>query len=337
MAATHGLEGAAEVHGELGPSVPFSIEDLLASIGQAVIATDLDGVVLYWNAAAEDLYGWRAEEALGRNIATLTVPTMSEQMAADIMLALRSGERWSGGFPVSGRDGSLFPALVTDAGIYVDGELVGIVGVSANLGTALRPLLERSTDAALVVRADGIVSYASPAVTALFGWQEGAVMGRSFIPLVHPDDRAPLAEFLTQVAERPGGYAPLSLRIRHEDGSWTWVEAALTNLLDDPVVRGVVCNLHRSISRPAQERADERIAQLQRALDSRVVIEQAKGFLAAREGTVPDLAFERLRSHARAHDLTVREVAQRLLDGELDLGPTPPTSPSRPPHGTKGP
>lgn len=306
-------------HAQLGPGVPFSVQDLLASIGQAVIATDLEGVVLYWNAAAEDLYGWGAEEALGQNIAALTVPKMSEEMAADIMAALRSGARWSGGFPVSSRDGSVFPALVTDAGIYVDGELVGIVGVSANLGTALRPLLERSTDAAVVVRADGVVTYASPAVTSLFGWREATVMGRSFIPLVHPEDHAALAEFLTQVAERPGGYAPLALRIRHEDGSWRWVEAGLTNLLDDPVVRGVVCNLHASISRAAQERADERIAQLQHALDSRVVIEQAKGFLAAREDTTPELAFERLRGHARASDLTVREVAQRLLDGELTL------------------
>lgn len=307
------------VHAQLGRGVRFSVDDLLASIGQAVIATDLEGVVLYWNAAAEDLYGWGAEEALGQNIATLTVPRVSEEMAADIMAALRSGVPWSGGFPVSSRDGSVFPALVTDAGIYVDGELVGIVGVSANLGTALRPLLERSTDAAVVVRADGVVTYASPAVTSLFGWREGAVMGHSFIPLVHPEDHAALAEFLTQVAERPGGYAPLTLRVRHEDGSWKWVEAGLTNLLDDPVVRGVVCNLHRSISRGTQERAEERIAQLQHALDSRVVIEQAKGFLAAREDTTPDLAFELLRGHARTHDLTVREVAQRLLDGELVL------------------
>jgi PAS domain S-box-containing protein len=34
---------------------------LLDSLGQAVIATDLEGSIIYWNRAAEDLYGWSAE------------------------------------------------------------------------------------------------------------------------------------------------------------------------------------------------------------------------------------------------------------------------------------
>ena len=74
-----------------------------------------------------------------------------------------------------------------------------------------------------------------------------------------------------------------------------WVEAGLTNMLDDPVVRGVVCHLHLSVSRLARERAEERVAQLQQALDTRVIIEQAKGFLTGRDGVLPDVGFERLR------------------------------------------
>src|SRR5512143_2533253 len=143
----------------------------LAALGQAVITTDLEGVVVYWNPAAQELYGWPAEEALGRNIATLSVPDVAQEVAADIMAALLEGVPWSGGFPVRRKDGSMFPALVTDSGIYQDGNLVGIIGVSTNLGTALRPLLERSTDAALVLRSDAVVTYASPAVQQLFGWE----------------------------------------------------------------------------------------------------------------------------------------------------------------------
>ena len=99
--------------------------DQLAAIGQAVITTDLDGVVLYWNRAAQELYGWTAQEAIGRNIASLTVPEVAQEVAADIMVALRDGVPWSGGFPVRRKDGSRFPALVTDSGIYRDGSLVG--------------------------------------------------------------------------------------------------------------------------------------------------------------------------------------------------------------------
>ena len=42
--------------------------DLLDAVGEAVIATDLDGTVIYWGPGAEELYGWRAQEAQGRKI-----------------------------------------------------------------------------------------------------------------------------------------------------------------------------------------------------------------------------------------------------------------------------
>ena len=186
----------------------------LAALGHAVITTDPDGVVVYWNPAAEELYGWTAEEAVGRDIATLSVPDMSQEIAADIMRALRERVAWSGGFAVRRKDGSLFPALVTDSGIYRDGVLVGIVGVSTNLGTALRPLLERSTDAALVLRSDAVITYASPAVEQLFGWEQDALVGGSFVPLLHEDDRPVLARLLENIVARPGAHPAVELRVR---------------------------------------------------------------------------------------------------------------------------
>jgi PAS domain S-box-containing protein len=305
----------ADDRGSLDPA------DLLAAVGQAVIATEPDGTVLFWNAGAERLYGWTAPEAVGAKIGLLTVPTVSEDVAAEIMAALRKGVPWSGGFPVRRKDGTVFPALVTDSGIYRDGELVAIVSICANLGTALRPLLERSTDAAVAVRADAVIIYASPAVGSLFGWDDSAVIGGSIVPLVHPEDRGALAEFLTQVTHRPGAYAPLEMRILRSYQTWTWVEAGLTNMLDDPIVRGVVCNLHLSVARLARERAEERVAQLQEALDSRVIIEQAKGFLTGRDGVRPDAGFERLRRYAREHGRSLRDVAAQVVDGVIALPP----------------
>jgi PAS domain S-box-containing protein len=292
----------------------------LAAIGQAVITTDVQGVVVYWNRAAQDLYGWTPDEAIGRNIALLTVPEMAQEVAADIMAALRDGIPWSGGFPVRRKDGRRFPALVTDAGICRDGTLVGIIGVSTNLGTALRPLLERSTDAALVMRSDAVVTYASPAVRQLFGWREEEIIGQSIVPLLHPDDRHALGRFVQKILAEPGAHPPLELRVRRDDG-WAWAEAALTNLLDDPVVRGVVCNLRLSPRRTAHEEAENRAQQLQTALDSRVIIQQAKGYLAGRDGISPEAAFERLRHHARARHLAIRDVARGVIEGDALVGP----------------
>ena len=59
--------------------------------------------------------------------------------------------------------------------------------------------------------------------------------------------------------------------------------------------------------------------QLQRALDLRVVIEQAKGMLAERHGEDVSTAFERLRSRARSSNTTVRDVAQQVVQGRVRL------------------
>lgn len=297
---------------------PFGPADELAAMGQAVIATDADGVVMAWNPAAERLYGWTAKEAIGRNIADLCVPQMARDVAADIMDALRAGAQWSGGFLLRRKNGTMFPGLVTDAGIYREGEMVGVVGISTNLGTALRPLLERSTDAAVLLRADGIVTYASPAVQQLFGWPDESLVGKSIVPLMHPDDRQALAQFLADVVTQPGAHPPLEIRVQTE-GCWKWAEAAVTNFLDDPVVRGIVCNLRLSPRRGAQEEAETRAAQLQTALHTRLVIEQAKGYLAGRYGTDPESAFQQMRQYARSHHLAIREVARRVLAKELKL------------------
>jgi len=300
---------------EEGVGEGISAAEQLAAIGQAVITTDPDGVIVYWNAAAERLYGWTAAEAVGRHIEDVTVPEVGQDVAAAIMAALRAGVPWSGGFPVRRKDGSTFPALVTDAGVYREGTIVGIVGVSTNLGSAIRPLLERSTDAALLLRHDAVIVYASPAVETLFGWDDDSLVGTSVVDLLHAEDRADLARLLDDVVTHPGAHLPVEVRVRaFED--WRWAEAAFTNLLDDPMVRGVVCNLRPSPARVAIELAEQRARQLETALRTRLVIELAKGVLVGRHGVGPDEAFCSLRSYARSHHLSVHDVCQRVVDGE---------------------
>ncbi|MFL6114211.1 MAG: GAF and ANTAR domain-containing protein [Catenulispora sp.] len=67
--------------------------------------------------------------------------------------------------------------------------------------------------------------------------------------------------------------------------------------------------------------------QLQHALNSRVVIEQAKGVLAERNNTDMNDAFERLRHYARSNNLKLADVAQDVVRGQLDPGAV--TSPRR--------
>jgi PAS domain S-box-containing protein len=112
---------------------------LLNTVEQAVIATDLAGTITYWNQHAARLYGWPAAEAVGRNVLEVTPADTSAEQAAEIMSRLVAGETWSGEFRVRRRDGSTFPALVTDTPIHGDdGRLVGVVGVSADISERKR-------------------------------------------------------------------------------------------------------------------------------------------------------------------------------------------------------
>ena len=64
----------------------------------------------------------------------------------------------------------------------------------------------------------------------------------------------------------------------------------------------------------------ERTRQLEQALSSRIVIEQAKGMLAERYGISVEEAFERLRRSARHGREKIHELAAAVVRGELDPG-----------------
>jgi PAS domain S-box-containing protein len=64
---------------------------ILQSVDDAVIATDLQGKIIYWNEGASKMYGWQPTEVLGRDITTVTPSSMSQEQAATIMQSLSKG------------------------------------------------------------------------------------------------------------------------------------------------------------------------------------------------------------------------------------------------------
>jgi len=105
-----------------------------------------------------------------------------------------------------------------------------------------RALIENSSDAITVLNADGSLRYESPSMTRIMGYEPGATIGKTSFELIHPDDMPSVTDSFGQLWKNPGGTVQLDIRVLHRDGSWRTLEVIARNLLDDPVVAGIVVN-----------------------------------------------------------------------------------------------
>ncbi len=87
------------------PQGLFSLSPLLGALPIAIIATDLEGVVLAWNPQAEQVFGWSAVEAIGFPIGSLVIPSDGGITPEVIMEQLRGGRPWEGEYRIRRRDG----------------------------------------------------------------------------------------------------------------------------------------------------------------------------------------------------------------------------------------
>lgn len=122
-----------------------------------------------------------------------------------------------------------------------------------------RALVQRSSDAAFVMDVDGRIRYVSAAILDQFGYSPEELIGCPARDLVHPDDLGRAAEFFSEVRDTPGAHAAVELRFKDAHGEWRWVEDVVTNLVDEPSVRGLVANI-RDIS--ARKAAEDELARL---------------------------------------------------------------------------
>lgn len=107
---------------------------LIDQVAAAIVVTSPDGTILLWNRGAEQLFGWSSAEAIGRTGFDLFARQVPRTLSDDVLASLRAGNIWDGEITACRRDGSRFPAYMTDAPILDrDGSLVGIVSVSVDI------------------------------------------------------------------------------------------------------------------------------------------------------------------------------------------------------------
>ena len=118
---------------------------VLSSLRTAVIATDLEGKIVYWNAFAEGLYGWPAKEVIGHNVAELQEISGNERPLAEIISAVKAGQTLAEHFALRKKDGASLSALATHSPLAeTNGRLMGIVTAIHDSGDHKGSAQERS-------------------------------------------------------------------------------------------------------------------------------------------------------------------------------------------------
>lgn len=116
-------------------------------------------------------------------------------------------------------------------------------------------LIENSPDAISLVDRYGCLLFSSQANSRLWGYSLEEFSNLEGLSQVHPEDRALVQARFLELSQTPGGLAVTEYRMRHQDGSWHWVEATGQNLLHIPNVGAIVFNTRDITDRKQTERA----------------------------------------------------------------------------------
>ncbi|HJZ75682.1 MAG TPA: response regulator [Vicinamibacterales bacterium] len=105
-----------------------------------------------------------------------------------------------------------------------------------------RALVENSSDALLLLDAEGRVTYVSPSSSRHLGWGSDEMLGGSIFEFLHPDDRDTMSARMSEVLRSPAKPIHQDIRLQHADGSWREIESVAVNRLSDPSVEAIVVN-----------------------------------------------------------------------------------------------
>jgi PAS domain S-box-containing protein len=100
----------------------------------AIAAVDVNRHVVFWNRGAQHLFGWTAEEALGRHISLIYPPSKLDDVQSTILAGIDRDGAWSGEFPLVRKDGTPFTGFLGLARVYDPrGANLGTVGILADV------------------------------------------------------------------------------------------------------------------------------------------------------------------------------------------------------------
>jgi PAS domain S-box-containing protein len=206
---------------------------LLDAVEQAVLATDGEGHILYWNRFAEDLYGWKASEATGRSLADLITFIQGDGQHLEMLGRCLKGVSWTGEAEAVRRDGSRFPAYLVCS--RLKGDAPGYVSLSMDISASKRAqqalrdseekysTLVESSPIGVFIFQDGMFVFVNPGFAELLEYSREALLQLEPWLVLHPDDRDRVREIARKRLEGervPGEY---ECRLVTSTGQVRWV------------------------------------------------------------------------------------------------------------------
>ena len=228
----------------------------VAAAANAIVITDSGGVIVSVNPAFTRLTGFSAEEAIGRTPAILKSGAQDPEMYRELWATIRAGRVWRGRLVNRRRDGAVYTEEQTITPVTgEDGVVTHFIAVKQDVtefrevserlqarDDLFRLLLENALDIITILDVDGTIRYESPSVLRILGYEPHELEGRSAFEFMPAEDVQRAAAVLSQLHAAPGATATLELRFRHKDGSWRILEAIGKNMLDHPMLAGVLIN-----------------------------------------------------------------------------------------------
>ena len=275
-------------------------ELILDSAGEGIYGVDRGGRSTFVNPAAARMLGWDAKELLGRPQHELIHHSRPDgtpypPSECPIYAALTDGEVRRVDDEVFWRkDGTCFPVEYTSTPIWEDGAIVGAVVTFTDASGRreneevlrrseehFRSLIRNASDIVTLYEADGTVRYTSPALKRVLGYDPEERVGALSFELIHPDDVARAREAFADLLRRPNQPVTVEVRARHRDGSWRYIQAVGTNLLEDASVGAIVLNgrdiTEHKEAEAALREAEERYRTLVEQIPAVTYIDRADG------------------------------------------------------------
>ncbi|MFZ0729024.1 MAG: PAS domain S-box protein [Methylovirgula sp.] len=314
---------AEEIRQRLAAIVEFSQD--------AIIGKDTDGIITSWNHGAEQLFGYTAEEIIGKPV-TILIPYDRLDEEPDILSRIRRGERVEHYETVRRRkDGILVDISLTVSPIRdAQGRIVGASKIARGitqrrqaeeLRQRLVSIVESSRDAIIGKDLEGIITSWNHGAEALFGYTAEDAIGKPVTMLIPADRIDEELKILNRVrrGERVEHYETVR---RRKDGRLVDISLAVSPIRDASGRVIGAAKIARDITE--RRRTEEQRQLLLREMNHRIknLFSLAGGVvtLSARSAKTPsDLAVavrERLAALARAHDLTLPDLSAGGLKAE---------------------